>query len=201
MAVKLLNIDCMDEFSYNVFMAHSEETKRKIGFANKGKLKGRKRCPEAVEKTAAANRKGDFFTCLECGEEFWRQPSAIKKGQNKYCSRDCYQKQQIGKPKSKSFKEFCKTRKGENSPTWKGGITPEHLKIRNSKEYKAWRELVFNRDNHACQDCGAKSKKGLAVYLHAHHISPFSTHPELRFDIDNGITLCKKCHYKAHSNG
>lgn len=201
MTIELLNIDCMEGFNYNPFMAHSEETKRKIGLANKGKMKGVKRSKESVEKSASANRKGAYFNCLVCDDQFWRQPSAIKKGQNKYCSRECYQKQQVGKPKSKAFREFCKTRKGEDSPTWKGGVTPEHLKIRNSNEYKAWRESVFNRDDHTCQDCGAKSGKGRHVYLHAHHIKPFSLHPELRFEVNNGLTLCRKCHYKVHSNG
>ena len=108
-------------------MAHSEETKRKIGLANKGKLKGRKRSPESIAKGSANLKRGSFFNCQVCDEQFWRAPSAIKKGQNKYCSKECYQIQQIGKPKSEAFKKYCRTRTGDKSPTWKGGVTPEHL--------------------------------------------------------------------------
>lgn len=181
-------------------MAHSEETKRKIGLANKGKLKGRKRSPESVAKSSANLKRGSFFNCLVCEAKFWRAPSAIKKGQNKYCSKGCYQKSQVGKPKSEAFKEYCRTRIGEKSATWKGGVTPEHLKIRNSKKYRGWRQSVFDRDNYECQYCGIKSEKGVNVYLHAHHIKGFSAFPELRFELNNGITLCKSCHYKEHTN-
>jgi len=180
-------------------MAHSEETKRKIGLGNKGKLLGRKRSPESIVKTAAANTKGKYFNCLVCNAEFWRQPCRIKSGDCKFCSRECYQQWQKGRPKSDAFKDFCKSRKGDKNPSWKGGVTPEHIKIRNSKELKEWRESVFKRDKHTCQDCFDISQKGKTVYLHAHHLKSFSEFPELRFDINNGVTLCKKCHYKRHT--
>lgn len=181
-------------------MAHSEETKRKISIANKGKTLGRKRTPESIAKTAKGNTTGQFFNCLVCSSEFWRPPSVIKKGNCKFCSRECYLKWQIGRPKSEEFKEFCKSRKGDKSATWKGGITPEHMRIRNSKELRDWRESVFKRDKYICQDCLDISKAGNTVYLHAHHLISFSEYPELRLDINNGITLCKKCHYKRHTN-
>ena len=181
-------------------MRHSKETKIKIGLANKGKTKGVKRSPESVKKGAIKRRRGKYFNCLVCNSEFWRQPSAIKKGQNKYCTKKCYQEFQKGKPKSEAFKKYCRSRVGPRSATWKGGVTPEHLRIRNSKQYKDWRVSVFERDGYTCQTCFVISSKNKSVYIHAHHIKKFSEFKNLRFDINNGITLCKKCHYEEHKN-
>ena len=90
---------------------------------------------------------------------------------------------------------------GENSPSWKGGITPLNVKIRGSFEYKLWRKAVFERDNFTCIWCGARSQKGISVVLHADHIKPFALFPELRFAIDNGRTLCVECHKTTDTYG
>jgi len=79
--------------------------------------------------------------------------------------------------------------RGELHPNWKGGITPINLKIRMGLDYKIWRHAVFTRDNFTCVNCGQ-----VGGALHADHIKMFAFHPELRFAIDNGRTLCKKCH-------
>lgn len=76
---------------------------------------------------------------------------------------------------------------------WKGGITGENIKQRNSAQYKKWRKSVFERDGYTCRKCGVKSKN-----LQAHHIVRFCDNPKLRFDINNGLTLCKECHKKVH---
>jgi len=78
---------------------------------------------------------------------------------------------------------------GENHWNWKGGISSEREQIKSSAEYYRWRRDVFARDGYICQCCGKKN-----TYLEAHHIKNFSDFPELRFDIDNGITLCSDCH-------
>jgi len=144
--------------------------------------------------------KGSYFYCPVCSFQFWRKPNQIKKGQNKYCSKKCYQYQQVGKPKSEIFKEYCRSRVGDKSPTWKGGVTPLHLKIRTSTKYREWRNSVFIRDNYTCQSCGIRCGNGTNVHLHAHHIKSFANFPDQRFDLNNGMTLCKQCHYKEHSN-
>lgn len=88
-------------------------------------------------------------------------------------------------------------RKGELNNNWKEGITPEHVSIRSSKEMKEWRKAVFERDDYTCQHCGLRSGNGKIVILNADHIKPFAYFPDLRFDIDNGRTLCVECHKKT----
>ncbi len=80
--------------------------------------------------------------------------------------------------------------------SWKGGITKEHVRQRLTIEYKLWREAVFKRDNYTCQSCLARNKAGTGndIYLEAHHIQRFADFPEFRFDVSNGITLCRQCH-------
>lgn len=83
--------------------------------------------------------------------------------------------------------------RGSKSHRWKGGITPINHKIRTSLEYINWRRKVFSRDNWTCQECGTRGGT-----LHAHHIKMFKDYPDIRVDVNNGITLCKTCHKKVH---
>lgn len=71
--------------------------------------------------------------------------------------------------------------------------TPKNQLIRKSTQYKEWRQSVFQRDKFQCQRCGSSKD------LHPHHIKYFSLFPELRFDINNGLTLCSICHGKEHN--
>lgn len=144
--------------------------------------------------------------CNFCGEQY--------KGVGKqYCSHKCSMSGSIGKilekrkdnpnllrtlfkkghrqseSARKKMGDAARLRCGEKSPTWKGGLTPISQKIRDSIEYKLWREAVFKRDDYTCIWCG---KRG--IRLNADHIKRFSEFPELRFAIDNGRTLCLPCH-------
>lgn len=128
-------------------------------------------------------------TCMECFKKrTQKQPNkcivcnnVTKNWRHKTCSKDC-------------FRQLQKNRyTNENNPNWKGGIRKPNATIRASDKYKEWRKGVFERDKYTCQDCGQ-----LGWELHAHHIKPFSKYPELRTELSNGITLCKKCHSKLH---
>ena len=77
---------------------------------------------------------------------------------------------------------------------WQNGKSKESAIIRQSCQNKNWRILVFKRDDYTCQKCFSKGGK-----LHAHHKKEFSKYPHLRFDLNNGITLCVICHRHIHS--
>lgn len=62
--------------------------------------------------------------------------------------------------------------------------------------YKQWRKDIYKRDGYTCQMPNCNMKKS----LQAHHIFPWSSHPSMRYMINNGITLCRKCHDSIRGN-
>lgn len=87
--------------------------------------------------------------------------------------------------------------RGADAPGYIDGKGHERLGLRHTSALKRWRYDVFSRDGFACVHCGDNRGGN----LQAHHIRPFTTHPELRFDPRNGVTLCKACHRLVHAYG
>lgn len=110
-----------------------------------------------------------------------------------------------GKPISK---EHTNKISKENNWNWKGGISPLNHKIRNSFKYSKWRIQILGRDNFTCQKCGKRGS-----WLEVHHIKSFAiilrnNNINIKEDaincnelwnLDNGITLCKECHFKINN--
>jgi len=116
--------------------------------------------------------------CAYCGEEFEsgkRRPSVFAKVQ--FCSFEC---QMAGQYR----------RTGSDHPGWKGGA---RRKTNRRGPHASWVRKVLSRDKATCQRCGVNG-----VEMHAHHIKSYAEHPELRFDVDNGVTLCFRCHWEEH---
>lgn len=88
----------------------------------------------------------------------------------------------------------ARTPRGEAHYAFSHGEHQRDRDARRTTEYKAWRDAVYARDNYACQDCG-DNKGG---NLQAHHIQSFADHPDLRFVVSNGTTLCRDCHERLH---
>lgn len=78
---------------------------------------------------------------------------------------------------------------GEKNPSWKGGISDENNRERQSNHYKKWVKEVYIRDKYTCQCCGQTGGE-----LRAHHIESFAKNIEKRYDVSNGMTLCRNCH-------
>jgi hypothetical protein len=88
--------------------------------------------------------------------------------------------------------------RGELNHLWTGG-SGRKLNDRNQVGIVYWKNSVKRRDKFTCQMCGVSGLVeckccGSKPTLHAHHIKSWKDHPELRFDVSNGITLCDKCH-------
>lgn len=64
---------------------------------------------------------------------------------------------------------------------------------RSSREYRIWRISCIRRDS-TCQICNSLQSRQV------HHLNNAEDHPEQRFNIDNGVTLCRKCHTQYHCN-
>ena len=119
-------------------------------------------------------------------------PSTIEKHKNTMMERygvDNYSKTQM----------FRETFRGNGSPVWKGDEVKHERTERSTPEYRDWRKKVFGRDRYTCQHCGARNGNGKYIRLEAHHIYDFKSHPELHYDVNNGVTLCIKCHGEFHS--
>jgi len=111
------------------------------------------------------------------------------------------------------YSKLCqKCRRGENHHCWKGGISKLSQRIKSTPQYRQWRKSIFQRDNYTCQKCGITGfQKG--NNLCPHHIKPFalvlkenniqSLQDALNckelWDLNNGITLCRKCHQLTNS--
>jgi len=84
--------------------------------------------------------------------------------------------------------------RGEKHWHWMGGITEKASGNVLYPGYREWRKGVFKRDSYKCRLCGYQ-KSGQLV---SHHIAPKSLYFNLMLVLNNGITLCKKCHWRVH---
>jgi hypothetical protein len=199
-------IKCKKRFCSVPCKRISKEGRANMAKAKLGKpspCKGLKREPLLMLRT------GKNFNCQTCGKEFYRAKWQIDIGQTKFCCLGCRRHtdetkrkiSQVGKGSiawNKGKTKYDDSRLDFYRPTlFKDyGLTPENMKIRKSTEMRHWRNQVFKRDDYTCQECGQRGGR-----LNADHIKRFSLYPELRFDVDNGRTLCEKCHKKTDNYG
>lgn len=150
--------------------------------------KGTKLSEEHKKKISEALKgKPNHWRGKKHSEETKRKIAAANKGKETWNK---------GVPRTIEYRrKLSEMEKGKNGSNWKGGITPKEKIIRTGLEYRLWRDAVKARDNYTCVWCGSKER------IEADHIQEFNSHPDLRFAIDNGRTLCKPCHKKRHAKG
>ena len=86
---------------------------------------------------------------------------------------------------------------GQNNYRWIHDRTKvkQYWTERNNPEYKQWRKSVWSRDSFRCKlrDENCKGR------IEAHHILNYQDHLELRYQINNGITLCHAHHPRTRA--
>ncbi len=126
--------------------------------------------------------------CLTCKQNFTRP--VWRKAQ--YCSHKC--KANTPWNKGKKMPEIT----GGNHYLWVADRTKLKTDRKQSYDirYREWSRTVKNRDGWKCKisndDCAGR--------LESHHILGWRDHPELRYEVNNGITLCLVHHPRKRSD-
>lgn len=126
-----------------------------------------------------------------CGLQTTILPCCFLIGQRCF---ECGKKKRQGK-NHPNYKQGDKFR-GSKNPNWNSSLTDAERSLRQHRgdhRYKAWRSSVYQHDNYTCKKCHKRGGQ-----LNVHHIENFSENIDLRYDIDNGVTLCKNCHDTFH---
>jgi hypothetical protein len=107
---------------------------------------------------------------------------------------------------------------GENATAWKGGKDSVYRRVKAAVFRRfTWGQRVLDKDDNKCVKCSSTNK------LDAHHIIPFKTifdeyklpqelsrEEQIEWylsqakiidaELNNGMTLCRECHKKEHTN-
>ena len=159
----------------------TEKTKNKISKANKG----RKFSEETKRKMSIAHKGIRHIMSEKTKNKISKARKGMKFSKE---TKEKLSKARKGKKQSEETKEkISASLQGVSIEEWMGFKEKQE---RNDPAYRQWRLMVFKRDGYKCKmnnkDCSGK--------IEAHHILGWSEYPELRYKINNGITLCHAHH-------
>ena len=139
--------------------------------------------------------------CLKCEKIFLSKLSDNRK----YCSKSCAASSRKVTEETRKRMSFARNGKkhteeskykislshtGSKHYRWNPNREEVRYDRRNDPEYMQWRKKVYERDNWICRI----KNENCVGRIEAHHILAWRSHPELRYEINNGITLCHAHH-------
>lgn len=92
-----------------------------------------------------------------------------------------------------SIEKFVKKISGKKHYKWIKDRTKISSRDRNNKS-KTWAKQIKKKYNYICCICHKKGGE-----LNSHHIKSWKEYPDVRYNLDNGITLCTDCHRWVHN--
>jgi hypothetical protein len=169
---------------------HSKETIEKIRIANIGKKRTEEsKLKMSISKVGLKRKPHSEMTRLKMSNSSIGKKKSPKHIQN-------IRKAKKLNPTRYWFGKKRLDMTGENNPNW----IIDRSKLakrqeRNDTAYKEWRRQVWLRDNFKCKidnpNCSGR--------IEAHHILGWMEYPELRYQVNNGITLCHAHHPKRRA--
>lgn len=123
-------------------------------------------------------KKSHWLCRCDCGDSKIIAGSSLTSKKTKSCS--CLQKEMMAKRMYK--------------PELTEQDRLDRIGRRVSNENIEWRTSVYKRDKYICQCCGDNNGGNLI----AHHKNSWDWDKKNRYNVNNGITLCEKCHKKFH---
>ena len=158
-------------------------------------------------KATIGKNTGEYSRCLCCGISIYVVPSRREK--NCYCSRKCFDihkrtsilkecacgcASKFWTPPSTGKRyangHWYKYATGENSPTWRGGISNAPYSFDFSESLK---DAIRRRDGYKCYLCDARQSDSSRKFP-VHHID----YNKSNSDPANLLTLCLVCHSKTN---
>lgn len=185
--------DCGKEHKVSVNELKSGSIKS-CGCSNKPNLIGLKFGKLKVSKESKQKVYGKrYWKCVcQCGNSIEVSTNSLMSGNTKSCG--CVRAEKC----KMILKKTLENRRGKKHYNYNPNITEEERVSNryeiNGNDRREWRKEVFQKDDYTCVHC--KVKGGM---LNAHHLNGYSWYKEGRYDVSNGVTLCKSCHIDFHS--
>lgn len=170
-------------------------------------------------------KKAKIICCKGCRSLAYKKYSNKNRLKNLELGREKGTNHLEGLPKSKEMKAKVKLKNklfwsknkflamergkkisGEKHYNWKGGITELQRAIRACSNNKKWINAILKRDK-CCVVCNSElnlevhHKIGVAKILKDNCFTSLEEAKNYLFlwDVNNGVVLCRKCHYKVHN--
>lgn len=171
-----VNVQCVECGKTELVTPYRSKTYKFCSYSCRGSWRKKHWVGEDHPKWSGGPREK---TCQHCGNRFSKRPTSpitvFRK--QKFCSKKCAD-------------EGGFRYKGNAHYNWHGNPR----RTARPSQQKSWATKVISRDIATCTRCGATG-----IEMHAHHIKSHKGHPELRWDVSNGVTLCYRCHWQEHS--
>ena len=138
-----------------------------------------------IKPDGFVEKSGQVKWMIQCyrGNLFTTRPQRIFSRVTTSCG--CY--------RSKVCSERAKLKVGPLHPNWNSELTEEDRLRDRPQAARSWSLSVYKKDGYKCILCGSNK------ILNAHHLDGWNWCKEKRYDLENGVTLCEKCHISFHS--